>query len=50
MMNIPIRPHNENRLIHSQVLAISTTHIRTYSAINLLFQKALDDRPWLDEV
>jgi hypothetical protein len=37
MMNIPIRPHNKNSLIHSQIFPISTSHICTHCTISLLF-------------
>lgn len=48
--NIPVRPDYVHLLVHSKILPIPTAYIRAHCTITLLFQKTLDDRPWLEAV
>lgn len=47
LKNLPIRPHDENPRVHSEVLPISAPDIHAHSAIWEFLQEALDDGPGL---
>ena len=48
--NIPVRPHNKDLFVHSEIFSIPTPYISTNSTIGLFLQETLDYRPWLDTV